>query len=129
MLSVTPQDALIDVPRRIAVTALSPGEEVVLHTRTVRGPGVVWRSSATFRADAHGVVDLQRDAPLCGSYAGVSTMGLIWSQAPEQPGASRDVFADEPAAALSTEITVQRHGSLPLHGRLVQRLTGPGVTR
>ena len=49
MLSVTPEDALIDVPRRIAVTGLSPGKEVVLHTRTVRGPGVVWRSAATLR--------------------------------------------------------------------------------
>ena len=129
MLSVTPEDALIDVPRRIAVTALSLGEEVVLHTRTVRGPGVVWRSAGVFRADGHGEVDLQRDAPIRGSYADVSAMGLIWSQAPEQVGASRDVFADEPAAALSTGITVQRHGSLPLHGRLVQRLAGAGVTR
>lgn len=129
MLSVTPEDALIDVPRRIAVMGLSPGEEVVLHTRTVRGPGVVWRSAGVFRADSHGEVDLQRDAPIRGSYADVSAMGLIWSQAPEQVGAPRDVFADEPAAALSTGITVQRHGSLPLHGRLVQRLAGPGVTR
>ena len=30
MLSVTPEEALIDVLRRIAVTGLSPGEEVVL---------------------------------------------------------------------------------------------------
>ena len=129
MLSITPEDALIDVPRRIAVTALSPGEEVVLDTRTVRGPDVVWRSAATFRADARGEVDLQRDAPVRGSYAGVSAMGLIWSQAPELPGAARDVFGAEPAAALSTEITVERHTSPPLKGRFVQRLTGPGVTR
>ena len=129
MLSVTPEDALIDVPRRISVTALSPREEVVVHTRTVRGPGVVWRSAATFRADARGEVELEHDAPVDGSYTGVSAMGLIWSQAPESPGAPRDVFADEPAAALSTEITVQRHASAPLHGRLVQRLAGHGVTR
>lgn len=129
MLSVTPEDALIDVPRRIAVAGLSPGEEVVLHTCTVRGPGVVWRSSAAFRADAHGEVDLQRDAPLSGSYAGVSSMGLIWSQVPEQPGAPRDVFGAEPAALLRTEITVQRQEAPALHGRLVQRLAGAGVTR
>jgi fermentation-respiration switch protein FrsA (DUF1100 family) len=129
MLSVTPEDALIDVPRHIATTALLPGEAVVLHARTVRGPGVVWRSAATVRADARGEVDLQRDAPVGGSYAGVSAMGLIWSQAPEQPGAPRDVFGAEPAAALSTEITVQRNGSPPLHGRMVQRLMGADVTR
>ena len=129
MLSVTPEDALIDVPRRIAVTALAPGEEVVLHTRTARGPAVVWRSAATFRADARGEVDLQRDAPVGGSYAGVSAMGLIWSQAPEPPGAPREVFAAEPSAALSTEIIVERQASRPLNGRLVQRLAGGGVAR
>ena len=129
MLSVTPEDALIDVPRRIAVTALAPGEEVVLHTRTVRGADVVWRSEATFRADVEGEVDLQRDAPIHGSYAGVSAMGLIWSQAPEPPGAPREVFAAEPSAALSTEIIVERQASRPLNGRLVQRLAGRGVAR
>lgn len=128
-LTVSPEDALIDVPRRIAVQGLAPGEEVTLSTRTLRGPGVVWRSAARFRADAHGVVDLQRDAPLTGSYSGVSTMGLVWSQAPEQAGASREVFAAEPAAALSTEVTVQRHGAPALQTRLVQRLQGAGVTR
>ena len=129
MLTVTPEDALIDMPRRIAVTALSPGEEVVLRTRTVRGPDVVWRSAATFRADADGVIDLQRDAPVHGSYAGVSAMGLIWSQEPEQPGASRDVFGAEPSAPLSTEIVVERQASPALRGRLVQRLVSACVTR
>ncbi|MEO7245429.1 MAG: acyl-CoA thioester hydrolase/BAAT C-terminal domain-containing protein, partial [Rubrivivax sp.] len=85
--------------------------------------------AATFRADARGEVDLQRDAPTRGNYAGVSAMGLIWSQAPEQPGASRDLFAAEPAAALRTEITVQRHEAPALHGHLVQHLAGAGVTR
>jgi fermentation-respiration switch protein FrsA (DUF1100 family) len=129
VLSVTPEDALIDVARRISVSALSPGEEVVLRTRTVRGTDVVWRSAATFHADARGEIDLQRDAPVSGSYAGVSAMGLVWSQAPEQPGAPRDVFAAEPAALLSTEIMVQRHGAPVLRGRLVQRLAGRSVTR
>ena len=40
MLSITPQDALIDVPRRIAVTGLAPGEAVDIDAHTVRGPGI-----------------------------------------------------------------------------------------
>ena len=128
-LGITPEDALIDVPRRIALQGLAPGEEVTLESRTVRGPGVVWRASATFRAAADGSVDLQRDAPLAGSYSGVSAMGLVWSQAPEHAGAPREVFAAEPAAALTTEVTAQRHGAPALQARLVQRLQGAGVTR
>ena len=116
-------------PRRIAGTGLAPGEAVDIDAHTVRGPAVVWRSAATFRADARGEVDLQRDAPVGGSYAGVSALGLIWSQAPETPGAPRDVFGAEPSAPLSTEIIVERQASPTLRGRLVQRLVGAGVTR
>jgi dienelactone hydrolase len=131
LLSVTPAEALIDVPRRIAVQGLAPGEEITLSTRTVRGPGVVWRSTARFRADAQGKVDLQRDAPLSdgSSYVGVSAMGLIWSQAPENTGAPREVFAAEPAAALTTAIQLQRADGSTRQGRLVQRLAADGVTR
>lgn len=129
-LSITPPEALIDVPRRIAVEGLAPNETVELSTRTLRGPDVVWRSCARFQADARGIVDLQRDAPLEGSsYAGVSAMGLIWSQAPETSGAPRDVFAAEPAAALSTEITLKRDAAPPQSAKLLQRLTAEGVTR
>lgn len=130
MLTITPADALIDVPRRIVVTGLDPGEEVGIDSSTLRGPGVLWRASARFRADAQGVVDLQRDAPLAGgSYAGVDTMGLLWSQVPERQGAPREIFAAEPAAPLHTEITVQRAAAPALRGSLVQRLAAEGVTR
>jgi fermentation-respiration switch protein FrsA (DUF1100 family) len=128
-LQVTPRDALIDVPRRIAVDGLAPGEEITMSTCTLRGLHVPWRSSASFRADAHGVVDLQRDPPLSGSYDGISAMGLVWSQAPEREGAPREIFAQEPADALLTDVTVQRVGAPPLVGSFVQRLAGPGVTR
>jgi dienelactone hydrolase len=131
LLSITPAEALIDVPRRIAVEGLAPGEEITLSTRTVRGPDVIWRSTARFRADAQGMIDLQRDAPLSdgSSYAGVSAMGLIWSQAPETQGAPREVFAAEPAAALTTEIQLQRADGGTQQGQLVQRLAAEGVTR
>jgi pimeloyl-ACP methyl ester carboxylesterase len=138
-LHVTPRDALIDVPRRIAVSGLRPGEEVTLTSRTVRGPGLTWRASARFRADAAGTVDLTRDAPIPGSnaagYDGVSAMGLVWSQAPDLPAAAnatwaqRDVFHSTPSAPLTTHITVERAGAPALEETFVQRLVAHGVTR
>ncbi len=128
-LSVTPVDALIDVPRHIRAEGLAPFELVRLHTRTLRGPGVVWRSAAMFRADDQGTIDLMRDAPVSGSYDCVSPMGLVWSQAPEQPGAPREVFAANAADALTTEVSVQPDGAATLHTSFVQRLAGDGVTR
>jgi dienelactone hydrolase len=134
-LSVTPTDALVDEPRHIVAGGLQPGERIELSAVTVRGPGVVWRSRAHFAADARGEVDLARDAPLAGSYEGVSAMGLLWSQAPEGPStdwARRDVFASGPGASIVTELALHR---LPEGGerlatqRLVQRLAATGVTR
>lgn len=130
MLSVTPIEGLIDVPRRIAAEGLAPNEAVTLTARTVRGPNVAWRAQVRVQADANGTVDLQRDAPLPGgSYEGVSAMGLLWSQAPEQPGAPREVFAADPAAPLTTELTLERADGTRWQASMVQRLAAPGVTR
>ena len=106
MLTATPADALIDVPRRIEVRGAAPGAHVTLTARTARAGGVVWHAQATFVADADGTVDVSRDAPVSGSYRGVSAMGLIWSQVPED-GKSRDVFPQPVMAPLVTTIVAQ----------------------
>lgn len=130
MLSIAPVEALIDVPRRIAAQGLAQGEVVTLTSRTVRGPNVAWTAQVRMQADANGSVDLQRDAPLPGgSYDGVSAMGLLWSQAPEQPGAPREVFAAQPAAPLHTELTLERTDGTRWQASMVQQLAAPGVTR
>lgn len=129
-LLISPAEALIDVPRQILVEGLRPGEEITLQSRTERGPGVAWVATARYRADKAGVVDLGLEAPLPGSaYAGVDPMGLIWAQAPEQPGASREVFGAGPGAALHTRITLLRDGQAGLEASLVQQLAAPGVQR
>lgn len=130
MLHVTPADALIDVPRRIAADGLAPGERVRIESRTVRGPGIAWTAQVALVADADGTVDLGRDAPLPGSsYAGVSSMGLVWAQEPERAGAPREVFAAEPAAALTTELALTRADGSRWQASFTQRLMGEGVTR
>jgi dienelactone hydrolase len=135
-LSITPDDALIDVPRRIVVSGAVAGESLVLRSRTVRGPGVAWGASAIFRADEAGLVDLGRDPARSGSYQGVSAMGLIWSQSLEQAStdwAHRDVFGPDPMAPLVSEISVHREGdpasAAIASATLTQRLAAPGVTR
>eukprot|EP01042_Synura_sphagnicola_P023606 gene23606-30127_t len=74
VLTVTPADGQVDEPRRITVTGLAPDELVAISARTLRSGGVVWDSQATYMADADGVVDLSRDAPVGGDYAEISAM-------------------------------------------------------
>jgi dienelactone hydrolase len=124
-LSVTPEDGLLDEPRQIIVQGLEPGQKIVLSTRTLRGNAQYWTSSATYIADADGRVDLERDAPLAGSYQGASALGLLWSQRPETgPGA--DVFPDDVLQPLLTRISLE--GS-EQRVTLIQRLAAAGVAR
>ncbi|VVE76266.1 palmitoyl-CoA hydrolase [Pandoraea captiosa] len=127
-LTATPADALIDVPRNLVVRGAAPGAHVTLTARTARAAGVVWHAQATFVADADGVVDVARDAPVSGSYRGVSAMGLIWSQVPED-GKSRDVFPQPVMAPLLTTVVAQAGGGESSSVSFTQRLAAEGVTR
>ncbi|CAJ0816347.1 hypothetical protein LMG19087_02725 [Ralstonia wenshanensis] len=126
-LSVTPADDLIDVSRGIVVTGLAPGAQVGIVAQTRRGNGVLWHSRAAFVADAQGTVDLSRDAPVSGDYTGVSAMGIIWSQRPED-GTAREVFPLPATEPLTTTLTATADGE-SVHASFVQRLAAPGVTR
>ncbi|CAJ0742617.1 acyl-CoA thioester hydrolase/BAAT C-terminal domain-containing protein [Ralstonia mannitolilytica] len=129
-LSVTPADDLINVSRQIVVTGLAPGAQVGIVAQTARGNGVLWHARAAFVADAQGTVDLTRDAAVSGDYTGVSAMGLVWSQRPED-GKAREVFPPLSATGfepLTTTLTATANGE-SVHARFVQRLAAPGVTR
>ena len=127
ILSVTPADALIDESRAIRVDGLSAGERITIVSQTERAGGVSWHSQAEFEADAQGVVDVSTQAPLAGSYQGVSPMGLLWSQVPQEQN-RREVFADTVAQPLITELTVTTARST-LRATLTQRLMEQGVER
>jgi|GEM_PF-58018 len=129
-LSVTPADDLIDVSRQIVVTGLAPAAQVGIVSQTTRGNGVLWHARAAFVADAQGTVDLMRDAPVSGDYTGISAMGLIWSQRPDD-GKAREVFPPLSTAGfepLTTTLTATANGE-SVHASFVQRLAAPGVTR
>jgi len=127
-ITVSPADDLIDVPRRIVVTGAQPGELVQVASRTVRA-GTVWRSSARFVADAAGHVDLTLAPALEGEsdYQGISAMGLLWSQAPEQP-AKRELFHADVQQPLTTALQATG-ASGQAEAELIQRLCADGVTR
>ncbi|RMQ46246.1 Acyl-coenzyme A thioesterase AcoT [Pseudomonas cichorii] len=124
-LTITPLDALLDEPRRICVSGLAAGQQITLTATTCRGAGQPWQSHATFAADAQGVVDLERDAPIAGDYANVSAMGLLWSQRP-QGEASKDIFPDSVLEPLQTEVRLSDSDQAVT---MIQRLAGEGVSR
>ncbi|MGO4843411.1 acyl-CoA thioesterase/BAAT N-terminal domain-containing protein, partial [Rhizobiaceae sp. 2RAB30] len=62
-------------------------------------------AQAVFSSDGAGKVDLASDAPVSGSYANASAMGLIWSQV-EVEKATSVVSPLDTIAPLDTEIAV-----------------------
>lgn len=125
-LSVTPAVALVDVERRIIVSGAKPHATIELKAVTSRS-GQDWISQAAFQADAAGVVDLSRDAPLSGDYQGVSSMGLIWSQDHGQQG-MLPLFNADLSEPLNTVITAKTDDE-QAEATFVQVLMAEGVTR
>jgi len=125
-LTITPADALIDVPRQIRVEHVAPGATVEI-TALTRRHGVVWQAQAAYTAGEDGVVDLTREAPVSGDYTGLSPMGLIWAQSPDD-GKSREYFNHPVTDALVTDVVARVQGA-EARASFTQRLASDGVTR
>jgi dienelactone hydrolase len=78
-VSVVPRTSAADQPFHVRITGLHPRSSAEVRLRVRDARGKVWRSSATFRADARGVVDADRAAARSGSYRGRWGMGLFAS--------------------------------------------------
>ena len=122
---VTPDDAMIDLPRVIRAEGFAPRSAVEITATLVQNDGTTWRSRATFLADAAGRVDLATSAPLNGAYAGVSPMGLVWSM--------RQVAAGGPVRSMVAphvvELVAVGVDNRTARGACTQHFLAPGVTR
>jgi dienelactone hydrolase len=83
VLNLDPVAAPVDAPLSIQLKGLEPSQQVTLRAHTSDQAGATWSSSATYKADDGGVVDLSRRKPVAGSYDTTDTMGLLWSLAPD----------------------------------------------
>ncbi len=81
-LTIAPNRVLTDQIAVTQATGLRPDEHVTLKADLMDGDGQRWESAAEFGADAQGVIDLSKQAPLAGSYHEISAMGPIWSMKP-----------------------------------------------
>ncbi|MDM0109754.1 acyl-CoA thioesterase/bile acid-CoA:amino acid N-acyltransferase family protein [Variovorax sp. J22R24] len=121
-----PDTCLVDETLAIRVLEIRAGARITLKLWSSFND-VVLLSSATFTADAGGVVDLGRQAPDSGSYQDVDAMGLFWSRAPVQgevatgfEGMSKDPFT----ATLTAEA---EDGTPPISHAIRRVFLGPAA--
>nr|XP_033807155.1 acyl-coenzyme A thioesterase 1-like [Geotrypetes seraphini] len=85
-LSISPSPrCLFDAPVRVQVSGLAPLQEVTLRASLTDEGGELFQSSARYRAESNGELDLSRSPALGGSYSGVEPMGWLWALTPSKP--------------------------------------------
>src|SRR5262249_6248520 len=104
-----PATALVDERVEIGLTGIMPYGAVTVHAQMQDDLNHLWRSHATFRADAQGCVDVAVQAPLAGTYAEADAMGLFWSMRPETT-AEAAPFAKSGLAPTLMTITAEVDG-------------------
>jgi dienelactone hydrolase len=80
-LTATPQHALFDVLVDIRARVPKSNQRVTIEA-SASIDGVLYHSWATYQTDGLGSLDLEKSAPIRGTYRGVDPMGLFWSMAP-----------------------------------------------
>lgn len=127
-LEISPNRALMDEVVVVRATGLAPNERVSIRADLVDGAGAPWSSQAEFVADAQGVIDTSRQAPVKGSYNEVSAMGLVWSM---KPGTKHVASYRGPQAlgAQTIGFHLIRNGQQAASATLEQLGVGEGVER
>lgn len=126
-LLVEPEEALVDVPRRIVLSGFSPGASVVLRASLEHPDGSRWESDASFTADAQGQIDVGRNSPDRGDWRLPDASAPLWSLRRLVPPARPELSEGLERLVVSLRAADEqgRHAA----ARLVLDFMGAGVAR
>ncbi|KAM3610873.1 uncharacterized protein V6R79_009991 [Siganus canaliculatus] len=118
---------LFDDPVQVKVAGLRSRQVVTIRATSTDEKGVVFSSSATYRADESGEVDLHRDPSLSGSYVGVEPMGLLWSMTAD--AVHRRYTHNNSQNQFVVKFSVHEEGRMLAEATNERNLIGDGVRR
>ena len=125
VITVDKSTVLVSSPVHVMVSGLDPGEAATLAVTTTDAGGYVWSSSASFKADGNGQIDLSRATPSGGSYTEADGMGLFGSMKPTGQS-PLPTFLVLPGVNEIDKIVVTA-GSREVTQQLVRQFYGSGV--
>ena len=120
--------ALYDAPLSIALEGFAPRTRVTVTATFQVAEATPWRSWAAFIADDGGRVAVTRQAPVAGTWEGVSPMGFFWSATPV-PGKWRPAPPDWVMWSSVARLQAEAPGTAPAELTVERRLAGAGVSR
>jgi dienelactone hydrolase len=120
--------ALVDAPVAINLRGFPPRQAVTIKAVQNFPSLTRWRAEGTFIADDMGCVDVSKQAPVEGTYDGVSPMGLFWS-AERLPGIAHMPAGD--SIMLPRTVDLEASGTDRTYAvtTLERRVAGSGVAR
>ncbi len=102
----TPSTALYGEPFHWIVSGLKSGERVTVKAAARDARRNTWTSEVVYEADPSGTVDLERQAPLSGSYEGADIFGLLWSMKQANGDPKKPIyFRADPANGWMVDLT------------------------
>jgi dienelactone hydrolase len=125
VMTVDKSKVLVSSPVHVIVSGLDPGEAATIAVTTPDAGGHVWSSSASFKADGNGRIDLARVTPSGGSYAEEDGMGLFRSMKPTGPS-PLPAFLLLPGVDEIDKVVVTAGGHEATQ-QVVRQFYGPGV--
>lgn len=127
-VAITPKASRLAQPVSIRATGLAPHAVVRVSLSSTDKQGIHWSSSARFRSNDNGVVDLDHDKPRSGAYTGANGMGLMEALAPKKDSAQDAYYTwpglNEPRDFL---VTVSKSSGPVLARSTFRRELGAGV--
>lgn len=120
--------ALVDAAISISLRGFPPRQPVTIKAVQHFPSSTRWQAEATFDADDDGWVEVSKQAPVEGTYDGISPMGLFWS-AERLPGAAHTPAED--SIMWPRSVDLEAVGPLGTRAELTleRRVASPGVTR
>ncbi len=126
---IDPPAPFLDEDVRVRLLSAVPGAPAVICATTIDDAERVWRSEATFRAGADGGVDLWTAASICGSYTGISPMGIFWSMVVDPSQANgRTIFAKHGVEPNLVTLEAYVDSKPIVATKLVRQCIAPGTT-
>lgn len=127
-IGVDQQIAPIDATVAIELRGFPPRHPVSLTATETFPSGSRWQGQATFISDENGRIDVAHQAPVSGTYDGVSPMGLFWSMA-RLPGEALPIPADSMMRPFHVHLEATSAEGVGAATEFERRVAAPEVTR
>jgi dienelactone hydrolase len=123
-----PGVAPIDRVVAIRGSGLPAGRVVRVETAVIDDAGRRWTAYATYRADARGTIDVERDVPVSTSYEDLGPGGVFSGMRADGDDSDRLRFLTREAASVVTSVVLMDSSGARLDSVSIERqFLGPGV--